>query len=622
MMTILTKVKTLSVWYYAILAIFILLVCLGSSNLMRESDQASIIDGAYQLSNGGSLVGRTFYNYDMQYISYWILGAVYWFLDLCDLPASPDLLVKLVGVGNAVAAFCFVIGVVTLVLNLNRFNWWKCLLLSMGLFSPVILYSAPLLSPAIISAGFLLILGVSLNKRASLFIDIIAMVLAFLAVGSRMDAVLAMPFLAFFAVKGDLVPDLFKTRRIWFVGVGSLLAIAVGKWIYPFAQHEPNPFFNAPLYLAYLVFGLNGVLWAVIFLVVAIIRKFLKTKEVLWALSAVAVILPMLYYSAYFFSPRYLILLVVILLLSLQFKRGQDLWSDFMKQKWARVLLCLAAAHSIVALFIGIGMSSKKSGSLVVGNPTVFPTADGHWPMGSNLFFFKKLAQADDTPIDHNQRIWNAWCSVEPALVSGISPAIRSNGLLSLGRLWFSVNGLDSLKQGGPNNLYIVDGRSLMKSNVKQGGAYNPRHDIDISGSETVQQIGFYRGESIFLVNGNSSGRASEWADLELFKKLNEGDDLVILEHNKISQKSTEAITTSGSHEWFFIVPIDLEADFQTWVSGCDFKFITSELVGARKVSSYRGSTMIPLSKMRELSSKVIIARSSLPSFMKRENMR
>jgi len=131
---------------------------------MRESDQASIIDGALQLARGGALTEQTFYNYDLLFGTYWIVALGYKLGSLAnyttDLPSYID---SLVLGGNLVCCIVLLASLWTLVLANKSKGFTQNVVFLIVLLSPVLLFSAPLCSPAICSAAFLIWLIALLN---------------------------------------------------------------------------------------------------------------------------------------------------------------------------------------------------------------------------------------------------------------------------------------------------------------------------------------------------------------------------------------------------------------------------------------------------------------------------
>ena len=57
-------------------------------------------------------------------------------------------------------------------------------------------------------------------------------------------------------------------------------------------------------------------------------------------------------------------------------------------------------------------MAGFTEGRLVISESTLYPTADGFWPMGAYGDFYGRLAMADEVAVDHNQEVWAAWEAV------------------------------------------------------------------------------------------------------------------------------------------------------------------------------------------------------------------
>ena len=108
--------------------------------VMRESDQASLVDGAIQLVRGGDVFGRDFYNYSRQFGSYWILALVYGALGLADVSADLDAIIYW---GNLTAASIFVGGLLALMSMRAPCRCWQFVVYAAVLLSPCLLYTSP-----------------------------------------------------------------------------------------------------------------------------------------------------------------------------------------------------------------------------------------------------------------------------------------------------------------------------------------------------------------------------------------------------------------------------------------------------------------------------------------------
>ena len=57
------------IWWLAP-AVFSLVMVSVNGSLLRETDQASLVEGAWRIGQGNSISETGFYNYDKQYLSY------------------------------------------------------------------------------------------------------------------------------------------------------------------------------------------------------------------------------------------------------------------------------------------------------------------------------------------------------------------------------------------------------------------------------------------------------------------------------------------------------------------------------------------------------------------------
>ncbi|MGJ8676115.1 MAG: hypothetical protein ACSHX0_01215 [Akkermansiaceae bacterium] len=595
---------------------FAVLVLWGTGDVMRESDQASVIDGSIQLARDGELMGRNFYNYDRTYASYWILSAVYKLNGLEQLGASFS---DIVTTGNRVAAVVLLLGLVSAFLICGPCRWWEWIIWLGCLFSPVFLFSAPLLSSNIISAGFLLGLAALMNsKKEGIVSDLGACVLAFFAVAARVDAVLVMPFLACLSSRDGTIVSMLKCRRLWMLSVSSVMAVVLGSAIYDNNTFEPLTFFNGLVFSSFLIFGMNGALLIYVALVVGLIITFIKHRVLFNALLVMSAITPIAFYWNVLYTPRHLMTSVLVILLSVIFVAGREMWAQWLKNKCLKWVFFLTVAVIGVSTFLGFGMKSLKGGRPVIANATLYPTADGLWPMGAYCFFYERLKKAETMPLDHNQRVWKAWTLVNDKEVKDSTIRVRSTALISYGNLWLTLKGIEKSNKHDPTTPVMVDSRSLTKLRLNMTGGLKTESILDNIITEWgAAEVGSSSGEGIFLISNRLQDKDKRWEILTQLGGVTEGDDFIWLDANT----NLSDLAGYGPWKWLFVVPDKNIMDFQLWAeqSNIEKRLLISKLK-AMTVYSLELSSKNDLFDFDKLSDEVHVFRSALPAFMKRKN--
>ena len=386
----------------ALIALFAVSVIWCVDSVMRESDQASVIIGSLELARDGIVSGREFYNYDKTYVSYWILASVYYISGLEQVGASAD---AIVATGNYVAAWIFVLGLAVSFISCGPSKWYEWIAALCVLFAPTFWFSAPLLSSNMISGGFLFLLIAVMNRRRSVINSTLTGLLAFLAVGSRADAVLVMPLMALLSSREANFKSLFLDLRLWVIGVASVSALVLGVVISDYSANNPGGYFYPSIFSGYVLFGLCGAIVVFGGFVMSLAFRCLRQPSLWGGLLVLSVLAPLIYYGQVMCTPRHLLTTSFQLLILVMFARGREHLAELAKLWQGKVAYIGAACLSLVMMFVGVSMESIKSVKPVVSGALLFPSADGHWPMGENLVFFQKIAKAAEHPIDHNQRV-------------------------------------------------------------------------------------------------------------------------------------------------------------------------------------------------------------------------
>jgi len=74
---------------------FLILTAFATSDVIREADQASLLDGMFQLAAGSNPLHNVFYNYDKQYVTFWVVALLIRLKQILGLPFSEIYLANL-----------------------------------------------------------------------------------------------------------------------------------------------------------------------------------------------------------------------------------------------------------------------------------------------------------------------------------------------------------------------------------------------------------------------------------------------------------------------------------------------------------------------------------------------
>ena len=580
---------------------------------MRESDQASVIYGSLQLAQDGDLVDRDFYNYDRTYISYWILAGIYSSSGI-DISDS----VKVVALGNTVACVVFLLGLVIVFITYGPTNRAEWIIACSCLFSPVILFSAPLLSSNVISAGWLFFLVLFLRKEECLSNCLICGLFGFLAVGARADALLVMPLLACLSSKEASFMSMVKSRRLWILAVSSVLALILGTWLSSSAAYNPSKFFNSKLFLSYLVFSMNGSLVVLIVICLFLVRTSVNSRNCFPILVLLSIIMPLMFYGNLLYSPRHLMTTVLLILFIVLFPRGSEYLRNLRSSRYGKLSLMSVAVATLFSSLVGIRMSSMKSGKFVLSEPTLYPTADGLWPMGGNFRFLSRLKKASTTPIDHNQRVWQGWLSINAEDLPTENINIRSNGLSTYGELRIKMLGRNPQKLWSPHSVIMLDGRSILRGVATGEELYKSeiisnRKDFSFSSGTNLSKV---CGAEIFLIDGRGKEIDSNWVVLQCLKEIVIGDEYIIRKGNN----SSEYFSEKGPYTWFIVVSENQKEAVSRWEKA-------NSSIKIKNVINIHGKSLYRFEYNEEsgkldfsiLPEDVWIAKSAMATFMKRK---
>ena len=496
-------------------------VVLGTvAPVQRDSDQAAVLCGCLSIAGIGPETDLNFYNFDKQFFAFWTGAAAIRIADVSGFLYSP-LEESTVHVTNLTCTLVLVSGMWMCVLVAPRWRWEHVLVATAVLFSPVFLISAPTMSCAIISAGYLLCLVAILSRPSRSPALLLGIALfSFAAVGSRADAVLVMPLLSWGITGRPRVVSMMKDPRIWSMGLAALSALAVGRKLAQgsSALYFP-PYFIPKIYVAYLVFGLTGCLIVLGLLVFMLLRagasRWSSLRAVWYVLGAASLMLPLGYYTLQLYSVRYLTLTGVACLAFAILPRGNALLSLWWLKPAVRWTILCGAVVTLVATVVGLHLPNPRHPRLVIKQSTLFPTSDGLWPMGGVGDFLIRFRSSWREPIDANQGVWLSAQTVDYAALQAPPTEILDTPLAWFIRLAAFLQGV-TLSELGDEPAHgarrvVCEERVFLKSWIDVTSKKDLRGDLDwlIDGCKRVAsdpEASF----NIFVVSDQKVGQACD----------------------------------------------------------------------------------------------------------------
>ena len=472
---------------------------------MRESDQASLLEGAVQLLVGDKdFKDNDSYNYDKQYLSYWVVAG--WLKVRNPVEASS---LSIVREGNLLAVTLFSLALLAAVGSQRRWSGVQVAVLYGALFTPVLAFSGMFLSPNIISASFLLVLAVLLRPlpgkkgeggepaRPSAGRAVLTGLLAWAATAARQDAILLLPLLAMFSIREDSVRILLRDRRVNAMIVGSVFAIILGFLLSDGSAAMPSPFLVLPTFMAFI----GGGLGALLLLLLAFAVTMAGGRSLYRLLLAGVVLLPLMFYACVLYTPRHLFLPALAVLLTIFFDRGNEVWFAIARRRVGQLIIALTLVGTILPWIVGARMATFRRGVPVTSASTLFPSTDGFWPMGAYGWFFSRLANGALEPVDHNQRVFEAWSTVAPASLPRGQGAILSSGLVSYGAFHLALFAKEQAPGVEDATFVVFDERTLGKRqrgvNATEGS--NRARLLALLNEGQIRVVGEAHGERILL---------------------------------------------------------------------------------------------------------------------------
>jgi hypothetical protein len=446
----------------------------STTGLMRKNDQATILAGAHDWARGDPMDWSRYYQFDKTYVLYAYTAAVLQIDQWLGGPRDP------VRLTNRAIALTFWLALALFLFRHRRTldPVWIIPLLT----APAILYNTQYLNSSTLSSAFLLFSLAAYPHPA-------APILFFLAVGARADIILLLPLLCWLILpfptigKAGLkifqrlekmienVPTIGKTpenssndwKNVALFASAGFAALLIGRLWAGGGGTNLDPFFNARMVAGYIVFGFGAATLVYGLMLVQLLRwrHLWMWVGALFLLLPVAFFIPQLHAPRYFWRGCEAMLMVAALMPALLAGvRG-----------WGRVLIVSAA---MVPLLVGVNAETLRQPRLTWSNPTVFPSGDGHYPMGAGLSFLGLMqragSDAEGEYVDHNQRVWQAvrgagWdlneAGVVPVAMSPMFGYLLLEGSLRGQR----VDVRPAAQWGGAP--YYVDSRTLMRADVK-----------------------------------------------------------------------------------------------------------------------------------------------------------
>ena len=473
--------------------------------VMRESDQASLLEGSLRLiAKDRAVAANDSYNYDKQYLSYWITAA--W---LKVRLAGDQRSMEIVREGNLLTITLFSLALLAAVWTRKRWSGVQVAALYGALFTPVLSFSGVFLSPNMLSASFLLLLAVMLRNdrgtserptsrgaQSRVRVCLVG-ILAWAATATRQDALLLMPLLALFAAQEESVRATLRDQRIQAMIIGTVFAIILGLLLSEKFAVLPAPFFVLPTFFAFVGGGLGALLLLVIIFAIGLVSK----GSFFRAFMALSVLLPLIFYGCVLYTPRHLFLPALAILLTLFSDRGRDCWNSLAQRRWGRLAVLITLLGTALPWVFGVRMAGWKQATVVTSAPTLYPSTDGFWPMGSYAEFLGRLANGAKDPVDHNQRVWGAWSKITPEDLPPGKGAVLSSGLVSYGAFHLALFGREKASSVRDADYVLFDERTLGKRqrgvNATEGS--NRSTLLSLLGKGHLRPLGGDMGERVFL---------------------------------------------------------------------------------------------------------------------------
>jgi len=395
---------------FLLLIAFALVSIWCTGDLMRKNDQAVILAGAYDLAHGQAQDWSAYYQYDKTYVVYWAVAAIFKAQQFVRCDADP------IAVANMGLALAFWSALTIFTVRFRKIL--SPMVLLCFLTAPAVLLNTLYVNSSVLSSAFLLLSAIFLLQDGSRGGWLGALFFA-LAVGSRADVILLLPLLLWLTTPFSLVEDLLSDfskgwksvlrkqgcfSKPWKILGAGFFALLTGRVLGGAASVSVDLFFNSKMVLGYMVFGFGaaGLLFVIysIFLAIKAVKGSGVLEKTYGLAGLFACLLPVLFFLPQLHAPRYFWRgCEVVLLLAA---------SGHFCLRLNRRVVALVCVCAVLPLAVGVNASLLSRPKIVAGGSTLFPSGDGHYPMGGYFQFLLRLRNASETPVDHNQWVWRA----------------------------------------------------------------------------------------------------------------------------------------------------------------------------------------------------------------------
>ena len=450
----------------AVLVCALTALLLGALTLgpyMHESDQGWLLEGGVAVAQGHWDIACADFNFDKQFVSYLLLGGVIHFL---PKPLDPDTLVL---TANVFALVLFW-GAFLVVLIRARPRLPFAVVLPV-ILTPAFLVHSPFFASAIISAGFILLLAAFLDrKRWTWAGHAVVFVLAFCAVGARVDGILLLPLLAMLHSPRRTMESVLRAPATRIMATAGLAAFLLGREIYDsvyFDDFAEFPFRLKQL-LVCVACGLAGTGVVLLLIFHAVWRARLASHSRIWLVFlAGALALPLSYYCPQMLSTRHCLVAALSVVVFLGAPSGRAiLHLYFRRARFGRALKFALVLVALAPVLVGLNLAEMRHPRLTLFHPTLLPSHAGVFPVGAflgNALNFHRLHGC----VDHNQPVWVGAKTVPyQATTDGFVPLIADpmNSYMFLCiRLQGKTPRPYTLGLAELSSWFYVDSRSLMR---------------------------------------------------------------------------------------------------------------------------------------------------------------
>ena len=389
-------------------AVACLIVALSFGSLMlgpfmHESDQAWLLDGSVTIVNGHWETARSSFNFDKQFISYWLPAGLFSFF---PRPLNANALVLAGNLFN----FTFFWGALFWLLARSHRRLPLALVLP-AILAPALLVHSPFYASAFTSVAFVFLLATFLDRADwRWWHHAVVFLISFGAVGARADALFLLPLLAMLHSPRRTFASVLQSPNTWLMALGGLLALLVGYLLSALVSgNYASWHFLFKLLIAYLVFGFGSAGLLQLVALHAIWRMRSTTHCRLWLFFlALGLALPMGYYSRQLLSPRHCVTGIAALLLFVCARRGRIIFQLYFRPRISGAIIKTALVlTAVLPVFVGINLDNFARPRLTIFQPTLFPTVAGICPMGAYLGHAIHVRTSDGF-LDHNQAVWSA----------------------------------------------------------------------------------------------------------------------------------------------------------------------------------------------------------------------